>query len=444
MNTSQAISAPAVAGLADRQLDWRHKAVPANANGTSHAEFLAAKHTLADLQTPLLTLDARALKANADRLAAWCADHGVLFAPHGKTTMSPQLWAEQLNRGAWGITLANYAQLRVAEEFGVRNLLLANSLTDPQAIKWVAAADATVLSWVDSVATVALIEGTLAGTDAVLDVMVELGGHGGRTGARSVEAAMDVARAVSDSRHLRLVGVSGYEGALAHTADDAGLAAVRGYLANMRLLHEELLAAGLYGSDSVIITAGGSAYFDDVVSVLSPCMGTTAEANPPVSNSLKVDLMIRSGAYIIHDDGFYRGISPFSREGDQPFRAGMHGWARVVSQPEPGLAILDAGKRDLPFDEGFPEPQLIGPALGGAMEPLEGAKITAINDQHCFMTFPSNVTVTPGDVVRLGLSHPCTAFDKWSVIPVLADTGSSTDADSPADLTVVDLIHTFF
>lgn len=450
MNTSEAISAAAVAGLANLRLDWRHKAVPASANGTSHAEFLAAKHTLAELQTPLLTLDARALKANANRLADWCDDHGVLLAPHGKTTMSPQLWAEQLKRGAWGITLANYAQLRVAEEFGVRNLLLANSLTDPQAIRWVAAADATILSWVDSVATVALIEGTLAGTDAVLDVMVELGGHGGRTGARSVEAAMDVARAVRDSQHLRLVGVSGYEGALAHTADDAGLAAVRGYLATMRLLHEELLASGLYGSDSVIITAGGSAYFDDVVSVLSPCVGTGSGTGHPT-----VDLMIRSGAYIVHDDGFYRGISPFSREGDQPFRAGMHGWARVVSQPEPGLAILDAGKRDLPFDEGFPEPQLIGPALGGAMEPLEGARITAINDQHCFMAYPANVTVTPGDVVRLGLSHPCTAFDKWTVIPVLADNGisgagsssgngSSADAGSPADLTVVDLIHTFF
>lgn len=444
MNTSEAISASAVAGLADRRLDWRHKAVPATANGTSHAEFLAAKHTLADLQTPLLTLDAHALEANADRLAAWCADHGVLLAPHGKTTMAPQLWAEQLKRGAWGITVANYAQLRVAAEFGVRNLLLANSLTDPQAIRWVAAAEATVLSWVDSVATVALIERTLAGTDAVLDVMVELGGHGGRTGVRGVDAAMDVARAVSDAQHLRLVGVSGYEGALAHTADDAGLAAVRGYLTNMRLLHEELLAAGLYGSGSVIITAGGSAYFDDVVTVLSPCISTGAETGGP-----SVDLMIRSGAYIIHDDGFYRGISPFSREGDQPFRAGMHGWARVVSQPEPGLAILDAGKRDLPFDEGYPEPQLIGPALGGPMEPLEGAAITAINDQHCFMAYPSDFTVTPGDVVRLGLSHPCTAFDKWTIIPVLAGSGNSDDstagdADNTGDLTVVDLIHTFF
>ncbi|WP_026005287.1 alanine racemase [Arthrobacter sp. M2012083] len=440
MNTSEAISASAVSGLAERRLDWRHKAVPATANGTTHADFLAAKHTLADLQTPLLTLDAGALRANADRLADWCRDHGVLLAPHGKTTMSPQLWTEQLNRGAWGITLANFAQLRVAREFGVRNLQLANSLTDPHAIQWVAGVatpDAPILSWIDSLGTVEVINRTLAGSDAVLEVLVELGAQGGRTGARTVEAAMEIARAISESPNLRLVGVSGYEGSLAHTADDAGLAAVRGYLAQMRLLHEELLAAGLYGSGRVIITAGGSAYFDDVVTVLAPAISTGAELGGPA-----VDLMIRSGAYIIHDDGFYRGISPFSREGNRPFKAGMYGWARVVSQTEPGLAILDAGKRDLPFDEGLPEPQFIGPVLGGAMEPLLGAEITSVNDQHSFMSYEaSTTTVRPGDVVRLGLSHPCTAFDKWTVIPVLADSGST---EGPGNQTVVDLIHTFF
>ena len=437
MNTSEAISATAVAGLADRRLDWRHKAIPSAANGTTHAEFLAGKPTLADLQTPLLTLDAQALRANADRLAAWCTEHSVLLAPHGKTTMAPQLWSEQLHRGAWGITLANFAQLRVARGFGVRNLQLANSLTDPHAIEWVAGtatADAPILSWVDSVGTVDVINRTLAGSDAVLDVLVELGAKGGRTGARGVEAAMEVARAISASPNLRLVGVSGYEGSLAHTADDAGLAAVRGYLACMRLLHEQLLAGGLYGTGSVILTAGGSAYFDDVVEVLSPCINDGAETGGPA-----VELMIRSGAYIIHDDGFYRGISPFSRQGDQPFTAGMHGWARVVSQTEPGLAILDAGKRDLPFDEGLPEPQFLGPLLGGPMEPLVGAEITSVNDQHSFMTFDAGTTtVRPGDVVRLGLSHPCTAFDKWTVIPVLAD---SSPQGNP---TVVDLIHTFF
>lgn len=432
--TIPAIAAGNVARLADIRLDWRHKAVPPTSHGKTHRDFLAESPVLADFHTPLLTLDDGALRANADRLADWCASHGVLLAPHGKTTMAPQLWAEQLNRSAWGITVANFAQLMVAREFGVRRLQLANSLTDPQAITWVAGAstaETPILSWVDSVETVELIGRTLAagaGT-AVLDVLVELGGTGGRTGARGVDTALDVARAVSASPHLRLVGVSGYEGSLAHTADPAALAAVRSYLGQMRSLHEQLVAESLYGTDSVILTAGGSAYFNEVVDVLSPCV--TADGGTGVQ------LMIRSGAYIIHDDGFYRGISPFSRHGDEPFRSAMHGWARVVSQPEPGLAILDAGKRDLPVDEGLPRPQLIGAALGGPMTPLEGAAITAVNDQHCFMTFdPATTPVHPGDVVRLGLSHPCTAFDKWTVIPVLAD--------ADGDPSVVDLVHTFF
>lgn len=433
---AEAIAAETVARLADVRLDWRHKAVPATANGTSHREFLSTAPKLKDLQTPLLTLDAGAMHGNADRLASWCAERGVLLAPHGKTTMAPQLWAEQLSRGAWGITVANFAQLRVAREFGVRCLQLANSLSDPHAIEWVAATanpDKPILSWVDSAVTVEAIGRTLeaVGSNAVLDVLVELGGIGGRTGARGVEAALDVARAIAASPHVRLVGVSGYEGSLAHTADVDSLAAVRGFLGQMGELHHRFLEEGLYGTDAVILTAGGSAYFDDVVDVLRPHV-TVGSATGP-----RVELMIRSGAYIIHDDGFYQGISPFSRDGGQPFTAGMHGWARVVSQPEPGLAILDAGKRDLPVDEGLPRPQLIGPTLGGPMLPLAGAEITAVNDQHCFMTFDAGTTtVRPGDVVRLGLSHPCTAFDKWTIIPVLADTDG--------DQTVVDLIHTFF
>ncbi|MCA4133462.1 amino acid deaminase [Arthrobacter sp. M4] len=433
-----AIEASALAGLGKEALGWNHKAAPVAAYGTSTRDFAEARHALAELQTPLLTLDAVAMAHNLDTMAAWCAQHGVLLAPHGKTTMAPQLWAEQLNRGAWGITLANFAQLRVARKFGVQKLMLANSLTDPHAIEWVAgevASGATILSWVDSTDTVHRLERVLAATNSAgLDVLVELGGTGGRTGARSVSAALEVARSVAASPSLRLVGVSGYEGSLAHTAEAGSIAKVRAYLEDMKELHESLLAEALYDSGDVIITAGGSAYFDDVVEVLSPCM--TGNGAP------RVNLVIRSGAYVAHDDGFYRGISPFSREqflrgGGQPFRTAMHGWARVVSQPEPGLAILDAGKRDLPVDEGLPIPRAIGSELGTAMEPLEGATITAVNDQHCFLSFdPKTTTVKIGDVVRLGLSHPCTAFDKWTLIPVLADTDN--------DPTVVDLIRTFF
>jgi len=431
----QPINSALVAGLDDVVLSWRHKAAPAAAHGQAAAAFIGSGPHLSDFQTPLLTLDAAAMTANMDRLAQWCADKGVLLAPHGKTTMAPQLWRDQLKRGAWGITLANSAQLRVAHAFGVGRVQLANSLTDPRAIMWLAAEqgpDFAVVSWVDSLQTVELLQQALEATGTVLDVLVELGGAGGRTGARSVEAVVEIARAVSAATHLRLVGVAGYEGSLAHTADADGLAAVRGYLFRLKETHRILLAEGLYAADAdVIVTAGGSAYFDDVVDVLADCIDSGG------AGSQRVDVIIRSGAYVVHDDGFYRTISPFSRRGNQPFRSAMHGWARVVSQPEPGLALLDAGKRDLPVDEGLPEPQALGQILGGELEPLVGASITAVNDQHSYLRFdPATTTVNIGDVVRLGLSHPCTAFDKWTLIPVLADTH--------ADQRVAGLIHTFF
>lgn len=439
MHENPSIDTAAVDALDDVVLSWRHKAIPATLHGQSAGSLIAESVPLAAFQTPLLTLDAAAMKDNLDHLAQWCTDSGVLLAPHGKTTMAPQLWRDQLERGAWGITLANAFQLRVAQAFGVRRVQLANSLTDPAAIRWLAAEqgpDFSVVSWVDSIATVELIEKVLADSDAVLDVLVELGGPGGRTGARSVGAAVDVARAVRNSAHLRLVGVSGYEGSLAHSADEAALSTVRAYLGRMKETHRQLLAEELYAPKAdLIVTAGGSAYFDDVVDVLGDCI--TAGAGDGAATSRRVDLILRSGAYLVHDDGFYRGISPFSRSGGRPFRSAMHAWARVVSQPEPGLAILDAGKRDMPIDEGLPEPQLLGPALDGALAELSGATITAVNDQHCFLRFdPDTTTVAIGDVVRLGLSHPCTAFDKWTLIPVLADNRT--------DPRVVDLIHTFF
>ncbi|MGA7203120.1 MAG: amino acid deaminase [Specibacter sp.] len=421
------------------ELSWKHKAVPAAAHGRSAGAYVADGVSLGDLQTPLLTLDATAMAANIGSMARWCTGKGVQLAPHGKTTMAPQLWREQLDNGAWGITLANASQLRVAHAFGLRRVMVANSLTDPQAITWLAAAqgpDFSVVSWVDSLQTVALQEATLSAVPgSVIDVIVELGGQGGRTGIRGVAQGLELARAVSAAAHLRLVGVGGYEGSLAHTADSDALARVRGYLADVKELHELLLAENLYapGAD-IIVTAGGSAYFDDVVDVLGACASDGDNDGGP-----RIEVVIRSGAYLVHDDGFYRGISPFNRgtqTGVQPFTSAMHGWARVVSAPEPGLAILDAGKRDLPVDEGLPEPQLLGRALGGAMTALTGATISAVNDQHSFLRFnPETTTVAIGDVVRLGLSHPCTAFDKWTLIPVLA---------SANDHRVVDLIHTFF
>jgi D-serine deaminase-like pyridoxal phosphate-dependent protein len=351
--------------------------------------------------------------------------------------MAPALWQAQLDAGAVGITLANLPQLRVARAFGVQRVLLANALLDPAGLAWIAAElaadpDFAFVCWADSVTAVAQMDAALraAGvgsgpdpdTDRPVEVLVELGGVGGRTGARSVAEGEDVGRAIQAAPTLRLAGVAGYEGALAHDASPESLGKVRAYLRDLAELHRRLAPA--YETDYPIVTAGGSAYFDTVTEMLVPAAVESGG-----------EVVLRSGAYVIHDDGFYGGISPLSRavatgSREKAFRAAMHGWARVVSHPEPQLSLLDGGKRDFPYDEGLPLPQRI---RGGG--PVSGV-VTALNDQHTFLRDAGD-TAPLGAVVRFGLSHPCTAFDKWTLIPVL------DDADSP-DPKVVDLVRTFF
>ncbi|WP_211245677.1 alanine racemase [Actinomadura oligospora] len=425
------IDGDAVAALRDERLDWRFQAVPAIAHGRTVAEYLATGPVLGDLGTPLLTLDAAALGHNLALMAGYADKAGVELAPHGKTTMAPQLWKAQLDAGAWGITLANLPQLRVARAFGVKRLLLANALIDPAGLAWIAAEldrdpEFEFLSWADSVRTVELMDAALrdAGASRPVDVCVELGGPGGRTGARTLGEAEAVAAAIRSAPTLRLVGVGGYEGVLAHDASDTALSAVDDYLRRFA----ELFGRLPFEVDAPIATAGGSAYFDQVVDVL----GGLPSAR----------VILRSGAYLIHDDVFYRGISPFARAesaegaeservGGERFRSAMHGWGRVVSRPERHLALVDAGKRDVPFDEGMPVPQLV---RGRGAAPVANAHVSALADQHAFLR---DADVEVGDVVRLGLSHPCTAMDKWQLIPVI----SSADDEDPA---VVDFVRTWF
>ena len=429
------IDGDALAALRHERVDWRHKAIPPAFWGRTVAEVVEAAPTLSDLPTPVFSLSRAALDHNLATLSGWCADRGLALAPHGKTTMAPQLWAEQLAAGAWAITVANLAQLGVARAYGVTRVMVANTVVSPLALRWIAdelasEAELEIMVWADSPRTVQLMHEALAahGTARPLAVLVERGAGGGRTGARDDETAIEVARAVAASPHLELAGVAGYEGALAHTSDADALDTVHSYVEALAGLHRRV--ADLVPGDRVpVASAGGSAYFEQVADALAPLASEGAR------------VVLRSGAYVAHDDGFYRGVSPL---GDAPrtdgprLRAAMHGWVRVTSQPEPGLALADAGKRDLPFDEGLPEVQLRR-VPGAAPRPVEGVAVTALNDQHAFLRWDPD-TVQPlriGDELRLGLSHPCTAFDKWTLVPVL------DDADA-ADPVVVDLVRTWF
>jgi D-serine deaminase-like pyridoxal phosphate-dependent protein len=430
-----------VSALGAERIDWRFKGMPDAAFGSTVEQFLKQRPRIFDsgFVGPLLVLDDDALESNLRTMAEWCARHGVHLAPHGKTTMAPKLFQRQLDHGAWGITAATISQLRVYRAFGVSRVLLANQLIDPNGLRWLAGEldrdpYFSVSCWVDSVTGVQLMSESLAlvGPERPLDVLVELGGEHGRTGARSLEEALAVARAVVESPVLRLVGVGGYEAAMARGLSDRDVSTVDDYMRRLRELVGELATAGLFdGLDEVIVTCGGSAYFDQVAESLTA----------PWPAELPVVPIIRSGAYLTHDDGLYRTMSPFGRAhrlaGDErAFRPAMRIWSQVTSRPEPELTLLTMGRRDVSFDQDFPEPQVVRHRDGTVRElprtPEPTCRVTSLADQHAFMSVSPEAGIDVGDWVGFGLSHPCTVFDKWPLIPVV-------DGDE-----VVDLIRTFF
>jgi D-serine dehydratase len=367
----------------------------------------------AGLCYPLLVLREAALAGNIEAMAAWCARAGVALAPHGKTAMSPELAARQLARGAWGITVASISQLAAYRAFGFPRLLLANQLTDAAGIAWLAAELAAdpgfeAYCYVDSADGVAILDRVLTRHRAGrrLPVLVEIGHARGRTGCRTDEAALAVARAAAATGTLEVAGVAGYEGSIAGPGQAQTLDLVGAFCRRLRALGEAVGAR--------ILTAGGSAYFDVVAGELT-AGGTAGGATA----------ILRSGAYLTYDHGLYRSVSPAGRgaAGAPPLRPALELWAQVLSRPEPGLALLGAGRRDAGFDKGLPVPLRAG----------AGWEVTELNDQHAYLRLPPDAALAPGDLVALGISHPCTTLDKWRVIPVVDE-----------DDRVIDIVHTFF
>ena len=384
--------------IPDELIDWRAKGFWLPDGAVGARDFVAARHTLFDgsFTWPLLVVRDSAVRANIATMAAYAQRHGFSFAPHAKTSMAPSLLDAQLEAGAWAMTVATASQALVLRRLGVPRVLIANEVLDPTALRWLASESAggwEVFLQVDSVAGVQAV--AAAGG---LPVLVELGHAGGRTGCRTVEEVVTVARAAADAPGVTLAGVTGYEGALPDVATvDEFLATLVGSVHAI----EALLG------DEVLVSAGGSTWFDRVIKALE---GQWLDGH-------RVRAVLRSGASVTHDDGFYRERTPFNREpGDGTLAAALEIWAQVLSTPEPGLAIVGMGKRDAPFDEGLPV--------------TEGMTVTRLNDHHTYVTGGAPAV---GDLVRFGLSHPCTAFDKWRFIPVADDED-----------VVVDVLHTYF
>lgn len=384
-----------------------------------------------DMPLPLAVLKRSALDHNLEWMARFVADAGAVLAPHGKTTMTPGLFREQIAHGAWGITVATVHQAKVAQEYGIRRLLLANQLVGRQAVQGALDMlrrdpELEIYPLVDSVASVELLAEAARANPIgrPIPLLLEMGYAGGRTGCRDVDTALAVARAVKAAApYLELRGIEGFEGLVAGKTIAECAEQVRLFLESMVAMAAAAEAGGLFADGPIILSAGGSAFYDVVV-----------ERFRRAGLHREVLLVSRSGCYITHDSLMYRdffaeirGRTPTVDRLGSGLQPAMEVWAYVQSRPEPGKVVLTMGQRDVGVTGGLPQPLVWHRPGGDGPSPVSpspvgpGHVVTGLNDQHCHMTVPADSPLAVGDMVGFGVSHPCVTFDKWQVLPVVDD-----------------------
>lgn len=362
-----------------------------------------------DVSLPALVLHRAALEHNIRWMQQFVSDSGAELAPHGKTSMTPALFRRQLEAGAWGITLATAVQTRAAYAHGVRRVLMANQLVGAPNMALIAQllADPAFdfYCMVDHPDNVADLGQFFAARGVRLNVMIEYGVVGGRCGCRSEQEVLALAQAIQAQPALALCGIEGYEGVI---HGDQAVTGIREFAASLVRLAVQLQDEELFAIGKPIITASGSAWYD--------LIAESFEAQNAQGRFLSV---LRPGSYVAHDHGIYKEAQccVLDRRSDlhEGLRPALEVWAHVQSLPEPGFAVIALGKRDVAYDAGLPVPLLrykagVLPARG---DDVSGCKVTAVMDQHAFMTVAPGVELRVGDIIAFGTSHPCLTFDKW-------------------------------
>jgi D-serine deaminase-like pyridoxal phosphate-dependent protein len=169
--------------------------------------------SLDDLETPVPIVDLDRMERNLDRAAGYAAEHGLALRPHIKTHKSPRIAAEQIRRGAVGVTCATPREVEVMSEVSDDILLAYPPVGTARARRVVSVSDRTSLTVaLDSATAIEhlAIAARPIGRRVRVFIEVDLGMH--RVGVASVEEAIALAKLVRRTPPLEYEGIAFYPG----------------------------------------------------------------------------------------------------------------------------------------------------------------------------------------------------------------------------------------
>ncbi|MCK8075172.1 amino acid deaminase [Vibrio sp. 1CM2L] len=375
-----------------------------------------------DISLPVAIIKQSALTNNLNWMQSFADHHQVKLSPHGKTSMTPAFFRQQLENGAWGITVATPAQAEVAAMAGAKRIIMANQLVGKTNMaiveQLISEFDVDFYCCVDSSINVQQLNQYFANTKQTLKVLIEFGVPGGRCGCRSPQEVLELAQTIQDTPALSLAGIEVYEGVI---HGDNAEQDIRTFLNQALTSVESLTSDGLIAGQP-IITGAGSAWYD----VVAECL----------ANLTDYLAIIRPGCYAIHDTGIYLDAQSkvlqraqvnqgYACELGGDLESALEVWAYVISRPEPTKLVVGLGKRDVAFDAGLPIAER-GYRNGEAIS-VKGLTATAVMDQHTFVETDGSSEIEVGDMIAFSTSHPCLTFDKWRYIAISDDDHQVTN-----------------
>jgi D-serine deaminase-like pyridoxal phosphate-dependent protein len=376
---SRLASLRACDGLQNVIVADRRSAVGGAAYGSQARKLTrsATMHSpLDELETPTPVVDLDRMEQNLDRAAAYAAQHGLALRPHIKTHKSPRLAAEQMRRGAVGVTCATPREAEVMSEVADDILLAYPPVGAARARRVVSVPDRTrVTVALDSAAAVEHLAAAARPVGRPIGVYVELDLGMHRVGVTTVGEAIELARLVRRTPPLEYVGIAFYPGHIREPVgdQDAKLDEVR------QALRDAVGAMTRAGVRPTVVSGGST-----------PTIWRSHELSDVTE--------IRPGTYVFNDR--------------TTAEIGACAWddcaltvlATVVSTAVPGQAVVDAGTKALGR-----EPIRGAAAEGfGALRDRPEVVVKAMSEEHGLLDL-SQTSWRPevGERVHVVPNHVC-------------------------------------
>jgi D-serine deaminase-like pyridoxal phosphate-dependent protein len=329
------------------------------------------------INTPFVYVDLDIMENNLKQMANRLNNMNIDQRPHIKAHKSIEIATKQINYGAIGITVAKLSEAEIMAEAGFNNILIAYPIIGQLNLKRIK----NLHTKTDIIATIDSIQGATGLSEVGeevnkrIRVLIEIDGGSHRGGRQPGKDLKEFAMEVKNLKGIEVIGVLGYVGQIYNQSSIEDLKKVAKDEA--RLLIESANLMKEIGFNVSIISGGST-----ISSMFSEGLSGITES--------------RAGNYAFFDmNAVNLGVASVD---DCALRVR----SRIVSNPLPGYATIDAGSKTLTTD-------LSNKGNGyGYIYGKENISIVKLNEEHGYLRYdPNEYDLQIGDEIDIIPNHSC-------------------------------------